>query len=88
MTRTNKNTHEKLERKTGEGKHLTFNLGSEEYGIEILKIKEIIGILPITKVPQAPGYVKGVVNLRGRIIPVVDMRIMFGMETLEYTDRT
>ena len=70
------------------GKHLTFKLENEDYGIEILKIKEIIGIMPITTVPQTPDYVKGVVNLRGRIIPVVDLRRMFGMATLDYTDRT
>jgi len=74
--------------KTGEGKHLTFNLGEEVYGINLLKIKEIVGIMPITKVPMAPDHVKGVVNLRGKIIPLVDMRLMFGMEPLAYTDRT
>jgi purine-binding chemotaxis protein CheW len=70
------------------GKHLTFKLENEEYGIEILKIKEIIGIMPITTVPQTPDYVKGVINLRGKIIPVVDLRMMFGMATLDYSDRT
>lgn len=71
-----------------EGKHLTFKLVDEEYGIEILKIKEIIGIMPITVLPQTPDYVKGVINLRGKIIPVVDLRMMFGMPTLEYSERT
>ena len=74
--------------KTIGGKHLTFKLDREEYGIEILKIKEIIGIMSITTVPQTPDYVKGIINLRGKIIPVVDLRMMFGMATLDYTERT
>jgi purine-binding chemotaxis protein CheW len=71
-----------------EGKYLTFTLDEEEYGIGILKIKEIIGMMPITPVPQTPEYVKGVINLRGRVIPVVDLRLMFGMDTMDYTERT
>ena len=71
-----------------EGKYLTFSLGGEEYGIGILKIREIIGMLPITAVPQTPQYVKGVVNLRGKVIPVVDLRLRFGMEKIDYTERT
>ena len=71
-----------------EGKHLTFTLGEEEDGIGILKIKEIIGMMPITPVPQTPEYVKGVINLRGKVIPVIDLRLRFGMEELEYTERT
>jgi purine-binding chemotaxis protein CheW len=71
-----------------EGKYLTFSLGGEEYGLEILKVKEIIGIMNITSVPQTPSYVKGVINLRGKVIPVVDLRLKFGMETLEYNERT
>lgn len=71
-----------------EGKYLTFSLGSEEYGIGILKIKEIIGVMPVTTVPQTPEFVKGVINLRGKVIPVVDLRLRFGMEAVEYTDRT
>jgi purine-binding chemotaxis protein CheW len=70
-----------------EGKYLTFALDREEYGIGILKVKEIIGILPITPVPHAPGYVKGVINLRGKVIPVVDLRLKFGMEGIAATDR-
>ena len=73
---------------TDGGKHLTFKLENEEYGIEILKIKEIIGVMRITTVPQTPDYVKGVINLRGKIIPVVDLRMMFGMATQEYSERT
>ena len=71
-----------------EGKYLTFTLANEEYGIGILKIKEIIGMMPITTVPQTPGFVKGVINLRGKVIPVVDLRLRFGMEAIDYTERT
>ncbi len=71
-----------------EGKYLTFTLADEEYGIGILKIKEIIGLLAITAVPRTASFVKGVINLRGKVIPVVDLRLRFKMETMEYTDRT
>jgi len=71
-----------------EGKYLTFSLAEEEYGISILKIKEIIGMMPITSVPQTPEFVKGVLNLRGKVIPVVDLRLRFGMESIDYTERT
>ena len=62
-----------------EGKYLTFSLAGEEYGIGILKIREIIGMMPITSVPETPDYVKGVINLRGKVIPVVDLRLRFGI---------
>ena len=71
-----------------EGKYLTFALGSEEYGLEILKVREIIGYMEITAVPQTPHYVKGVINLRGQVIPVIDLRSKFGMETAEITEET
>lgn len=71
-----------------EGKYLTFSLEREEYGIGILKVKEIIGMMKITPVPQTPEYVKGVINLRGKVIPVIDLRLRFGMEAMEYNDRT
>ncbi|MBF0509249.1 MAG: purine-binding chemotaxis protein CheW [Deltaproteobacteria bacterium] len=71
-----------------EGKYLTFSLANEEYGIGILKVKEIIGMMPITTVPQTPGFVKGVINLRGKVIPVIDLRLKFGMDPIDYTDRT
>ncbi len=61
------------------GKHLTFILGGEGYGIEILKVREIIGLMPITPVPRRPSYFKGVINLRGKIIPVIDLRLKFDM---------
>jgi purine-binding chemotaxis protein CheW len=71
-----------------EGKYLTFTLANEEYGIGILKIKEIIGMMPVTTVPQTPKFVKGVINLRGKVIPVIDLRLRFGMESIDYTERT
>jgi len=77
-----------LEARSREGKYLTFSLAEEEYGIEILKIKEIIGMMPITAVPRTPEYIKGVLNLRGKVIPVMDLRLRFGMEETEYTERT
>ena len=73
---------------TVEGKYLTFSLAKEEYGISILKIKEIIGLMDITSLPQAPEYAKGVINLRGKVIPVIDLRLRFGMEETDYTERT
>lgn len=71
-----------------EGKYLTFSLGDEEYGIGILKVKEIIGMMRITPVPQAPEFIKGVINLRGKVIPVIDLRLRFNMEETGYTERT
>ncbi len=71
-----------------EGKYLTFVLGREEYGLEILKVREIIGYMAITAVPQTPDYVKGVINLRGQVIPVVDIRTLFGMEPKDITEET
>jgi len=71
-----------------EGKYLTFTLANEEYGIGILKIREIIGMMPITSVPRTPEFVKGVINLRGKVIPVMDLRLRFEMEEMEYTERT
>jgi len=71
-----------------EGKYLTFTLDKEEYGIGILKIKEIIGMMSITTIPQTPDFVKGVINLRGKVIPVMDLRLRFGMDSIDYTERT
>ena len=70
------------------GKYLTFKLGVEEYGLEILKVQEIIKMMEITKVPRTPDFVRGVINLRGKVIPVVDLRLKFGMERRETTDKT
>lgn len=69
-------------------KLLTFSLGGEGYGVSILKVKEIIGMLDITPVPRTPEFIKGVINLRGKIIPVMDLRVKFGMEPQEYNERT
>lgn len=71
-----------------EGKYLTFSLGAEEYGLEILKVREIIGYIEVTAVPQTPHHVKGVINLRGQVIPVIDLRAKFGMETAEVTEQS
>jgi len=71
-----------------EGKYLTFPIGNEEFGIEIRSVREIIGIQKITDVPEMPHYVKGVINLRGKIIPVMDIRLKFGMQEREYDERT
>lgn len=71
-----------------EGKYLTFSMANEEYGIGILKIREIIGMMPITSVPQTPEFVKGVINLRGKVIPVIDLRLRFNMDSIDYNERT
>ena len=71
-----------------EGKYLTFSMANEEYGIGILKIREIIGMMPITSVPQTPAFVKGVINLRGKVIPVMDLRLRFNMDSIDYNERT
>lgn len=73
---------------TQEDKFLTFVLNGEEYGIEIRHVTEIIGIQNITAVPDMPHYIKGVINLRGKVIPVMDVRLRFGVEEREYDDRT
>ena len=71
-----------------EGKYLTFALGNEEFGLEILKVREIIGYMDITAVPQTPACIKGVINLRGKVIPVVDLRAKFGMAEIEVTEQS
>lgn len=81
-------TGSKKEKFSREGKYLTFFLNREEYGIGILKIKEIIGMMSITAVPRTPEFVKGVVNLRGKVIPVVDLRLRFNMEAKAYNEKT
>ncbi len=70
------------------GKYMTFKLAAEEYGLEILKVREIIGLMDITRVPRTPEFMRGVINLRGKVIPVVDLRLKFGMEEAEATDQT
>jgi purine-binding chemotaxis protein CheW len=71
-----------------QGKYLTFAIADEEYGLEILKVREIFGYMDITPVPQTPAYVKGVINLRGQVIPVVDLRSKLGMQQAEVTEET
>lgn len=70
------------------GKYLVFHLGREEFGIQVLKVREIMGIQDITAVPQTPVFVKGVINLRGKVIPVVDLRAKFGLPAIDYSQRT
>ncbi len=70
------------------GKYLTFQLANEEFGIRVLKVREIMGVQEITAVPQVPPHIKGVINLRGKVIPVVDLRLKFGVPAAEYTQRT
>jgi len=71
-----------------DGKYLTFSLGEEFFGIGILKVREIIGMMSFTPIPKTPEFVKGVINLRGKVIPVVDLRLKFGMEPIPYDERT
>ena len=71
-----------------EGKYLTFSMANEEYGVGILKVKEIIGMMPITSVPRTPEFVKGVINLRGQVIPVICLRMRFRLNAADYTERT
>ena len=71
-----------------ENKFLTFSMAEEHYGVEILRVREIIGLIDITPLPQTPNYVKGVINLRGKIIPVIELRMKFGMSSIEYTEET
>lgn len=76
------------EEDTLRGKYLTFSIDSDVFGIAIRNVTEIIGIQPVTAIPDVPSYVKGIINLRGRIIPVVDVRLRFGREVVEYGERT
>ena len=79
-----------VDRKGGRaaGKFLTFFLGGKEYGLEILKVQEIIRLMDITPVPRTPDFIRGVINLRGKMIPVVDLRLKFKMESIGFTHRT
>jgi len=87
MEQTEENTM-LLEEDTQKDKYLTFVLGEEEYGIGIGYVTEIVGLQSITEIPELPYYVKGIINLRGKIIPVIDVRLRFGKKAKEYTDRT
>jgi len=77
-----------LEEDTLKGRYLTFSVGDESYGIEVRYVTEIVGIPKITEIPELPEYVKGIINLRGKIIPVMDVRLRFKKEPKEYNDRT
>lgn len=88
MQMTVKQTNEAKDMSSIEGKFLTFVLCKEEYGLEILKVREINGLTDITSVPQMPDYMKGVINLRGKVIPVIDLRLKFGLPATEYTKET
>jgi purine-binding chemotaxis protein CheW len=70
------------------GKYMTFKLANEEYGLEILKVREIIGLMDITRVPCTEEFMSGVINLRGKVIPVIDLRLKFSMEKCKATDQT
>jgi len=74
--------------KSRAGKYLTFKIATEEYGLEILKVQEIIGMMEVTRVPKTPDFVRGVINLRGKVIPVVDLRLKFGLDSIDDTDMT
>jgi purine-binding chemotaxis protein CheW len=78
----------KVRREERGGKFLTFFLAGEEYGLEILKVQEIIGMMDITPVPRTPEDIRGVINLRGKVIPIVDLRLKFSMEAAERTSET
>ena len=88
MNENMSSTLEEFEEDTQKGKFLTFSLGEEFYGIDIMYVTEIVGIQPITVVPELPEYVKGIINLRGKIIPVMDARLKFKKEPELYNDRT
>lgn len=85
-TRTTANVNKKGSDE--DNKFLTFKLANEEYGVEILKVREIIGVMSITAVPQMPLYMKGVINLRGKVIPVIDLRLKFGFQEIGHTEQT
>lgn len=70
------------------GKYLTFALGAEEYGVPVLKVREIIKMMDVTAVPQVPSHIRGVINLRGKVIPVIDLRLKFGLPAQEASDHT
>lgn len=70
------------------GKFMTFRLDQEEYGVEILNVREIIGLMDITRVPRTTDHIRGVINLRGKVIPVIDLRVKFGMESVVETEHT
>ena len=86
MQETTQKSDQRIQGK--QGKYLTFALGNEHYGLSILQVKEIIGLMDITELPHAPSFLKGIINLRGQVIPVIDLRRKFMMEKIDATDRT
>jgi len=88
MAQTSKTNQESGAGELTGGKFLTFQLKNEEYGLEILKVREIIGVMNITTVPRTPDYVKGVINLRGKVVPVIDLRLKFDLQGADYGRRT
>ncbi len=83
VSTTRKDSHSSLE-----GKYIIFSLGQEKYGLEILKVQEIIGLMHMTKVPRTLEYIKGVINLRGKIIPIIDLRLKLGLDEVPPTEKT
>jgi purine-binding chemotaxis protein CheW len=77
--------HQQIGRTTDDNQFLTFNLGDELYGVDILRVQEIKGYTAVTKIPNTPPHIKGVLNLRGTIVPIVELRTKFGMPTIDYT---
>jgi purine-binding chemotaxis protein CheW len=88
MATTTLNTEPVAQTDARAGKYLTFHLINEEFGVRVLKVREIMGVQEITAVPQTPPHMKGVINLRGKVIPVVDLRLKFGLPAVEYNQRT
>lgn len=88
QTVTSAQTHIPASADRRAGKYLAFHLGAEEFGIPVLSVREIMGLQDITAVPQTPAHVRGVINLRGKVIPVVDLRLKFGLPSVEYGQRT
>ena len=88
MTRAERAPREDAQDNKLGGKYLNFYLADEEFGIEILKVQEIIGLMPVTHVPRVPKFIKGVINLRGKVIPVIDLRLKLSMGEVEQTEET
>lgn len=88
MTTTERVTSELQRGDAASNQFLTFSLANEEYGVDILRVQEIKGWTPVTHIPNAPAYLKGVLNLRGTIVPIVDLRMRFNLEAVEYTPTT
>ncbi|MCK5073007.1 MAG: purine-binding chemotaxis protein CheW [Bacteriovoracaceae bacterium] len=96
MTEENKIQNDEIQNAEGgvgvirakEGKYLTFQLDTEVYGLDILMVQEIIGLIPITRVPKMPDFLRGVINLRGKIIPIIDLRVKFRLDAKEDTEKT